>query len=91
MQTKFKHLGWVCLASPFYEGVLMKKLLCVTSFHNPLHLSSIPHPSLSADSWPDTLLDSAAREALDWTPHYDIMIRDIGEIVQNEKKRQNLT
>ena len=73
----------------------MKKLLCVTSFHNPLHLSF--HPSLSADSWPDTLLDSAAREALDWTPHYDlpnmvdIMIRDIGEIVENEKKKQNLT
>ncbi|CAI8049113.1 hypothetical protein GBAR_LOCUS27047 [Geodia barretti] len=50
-----------------------------------------------ADSWPDTLLDSAAREALDWTPHYDlpnivdIMIRDIGGIIENEKKRQNLT
>jgi threonine 3-dehydrogenase len=50
-----------------------------------------------ADSWPDTLLDSAAREALDWTPHYDlpnmvnIMIRDIGGIVENEKKKQNLT
>ena len=75
----------------------MKKLLCVTSFHNPLHLSSIPHLSLSADSWADTLLDSPAREALDWTPHYDlpnmvdIMIREIGEIVENEKKKQNLT
>ena len=61
-----------------------------------LSFISTPHPSLSADSWPDTLLDSAAREALDWTPQYDlpnmvgIMIRDIGGIVENEKK-QNLT
>ena len=52
-------------------------------------LPSLP-PSLSADSWPDTLVDSAARETLDWTPHYDlpnmvdVMIKEIGKIVENE-------
>jgi threonine 3-dehydrogenase len=50
-----------------------------------------------ADSWPDTLLDSAARRDLDWTPQYDlprmveVMIQEIGRIVENERKEQNLT
>ena len=67
-----------------------------TSQYNPLHLSF--HPlSLSADSWPDTPLDSAAREAVDWTPPYDlpnmvnkIMFKEIGEIVKNEKQKHKL-
>ena len=52
--------------------------------HTHTHAHSLS-PS-SADSWPDTLLDSAAREILEWTPKYDlqriveIMIREIGKI-----------
>ena len=42
---------------------------------SPSPLPSLPLSpllSLTADSWPDALLDSAARRDLDWTPQYDL-------------------
>lgn len=45
-----------------------------------------------ADSWPDTLIDGAARTDLDWTPEYDlpkmvaVMTTEIQKIVDAEKK-----
>ena len=47
--------------------------------------------SLTADSWPDTLLDEAARHDLDWTPEYDlakmvaVMTTEIQRILNAEK------
>ena len=55
----------------------------------------VPHGTLShstADSWPDTLLDAAARADLDWTPDYDlsrmveVMITEIKKIIDTENE-----
>ena len=83
----------VCLSFLLYNSHLSLFLSHTHTQHTRTHTHSLPpspSPS-SADSWPDTLLDSAAREILQWTPKYDlqkmveIMIREIGKIVENEK------
>ena len=51
----------------------------------------------TADSWPDTLEDSAARADLDWRPEYDlprmveVMVREIRRTVGSQRKREGET
>ena len=53
--------------------------------------------SLIADSWPDTLLDEAARRDLNWTPEYDlakmvaVMTTEIQRTLNAEKNSTKTT